>query len=122
MQYSQVIVEHFINPQNVGAWSPADKNIFTARVGTQQSGDVVQLQIKINNNVIECAKFKAYGCVPTIAACSYVTQWLKNKSIAAAVQLSSEHISEALDIPSLKMHCALLVEDAVKSAIHLHEG
>lgn len=117
MRYSSLIQEHFFNPSNVGSFDTSDENIGRAVVGSYENGAVIHFQIKIQENVIKALKFKAYGNVPTIAACSYVTQYLVNKTLLEAQELASEVLAAALEIPPLKMHCALLVEDAVKKAV-----
>lgn len=116
MKYSQLLLDHFFQPKNVGYFDATD-DVGTGIVGSYQNGAVVQLQIKSVDDVIVAACFKAYGSCPVIAACSYITEWLIQKSLEEACLLKSDLIIQALSIPMLKMHSALLVEDAVKAAI-----
>lgn len=118
LTYSPIILEHFNQPRNVGFLDPQTHEVGTGRMGTLVSGDVIRLQVKINGQqIIAEAKFKAQASVAIIAACSWVTEWLLGKSLAAAAQLQSSDIVTALNLPPLKIHCALLVADAVNAAI-----
>lgn len=118
MKYSPVILMHFHHPCNVGNFEARDLNTATGVAGTFTRGDIIQIQIKVKDHtLIEEARFKAYGSVVTIAAASFAAQWLQNKSIAEADQLDSCQIAQNLQLPGVKMHCALLAQDAVKAAI-----
>lgn len=117
MNYSKQILDHFYEPRNVGIFDINEQGVGTAVVGSYENGAVIHFQLKIKHNLIIAAKFKAYGNCPIIAACSYATDWLIDKTIERAKQLTSLSLMEALAIPELKIHCALLVEDAVKQAI-----
>jgi nitrogen fixation NifU-like protein len=112
-----MIQEHFFNPNNVGSFDARDENVGRAIVGSYENGVIIHFQIKVQENVIKALKFRAYGNVPTIAACSYVTQYLQHKTLSEAQELTSETLVVALEIPPLKIHCALLIEDAIKKAI-----
>lgn len=117
MKYSDCVLDHFFNPRNVGSFEPQEKNIGSAIIGAKENGAVVHLQVKVKDRRIVNAKFKAYGNCLIIAACSFVTDWLHHKTIDEANNLDTDFLVEALNIPPLKIHCALLVEDAVKAAL-----
>ncbi len=118
MAYSNQVVEHYENPRNVGAFDKADPSVGTGMVGAPACGDVMKLQIKVNEQgIIEDAKFKTYGCGSAIASSSLVTEWVKGKSLDEAMGLKNTQIAEELALPPVKIHCSILAEDAIKAAI-----
>ncbi|WP_115717725.1 Fe-S cluster assembly scaffold IscU [Gallaecimonas mangrovi] len=118
MAYSEKVIDHYENPRNVGSFDKNDPSIATGMVGAPACGDVMRLQLKINDDgIIEDAKFKTYGCGSAIASSSLVTEWVKGKSIAEAEALQNTAIAEELALPPVKIHCSILAEDAIKAAI-----
>lgn len=118
MPYSEKLMDHYEHPRNVGTLDKDDANVGTGMVGAPACGDVMRLQIKVNDKgVIEDAKFKTYGCGSAIASSSLVTEWVKGKSLDDAAKISNSAIAEALALPPVKIHCSILAEDAVKAAI-----
>lgn len=118
MVYSERMIEHCDNPRNVGTLDKNDLQVGTGVVGSPACGDVMRLQLKINNDgIIEDAKFKTFGCGSAIASSSLITEWVKGKSIADATQISNQKIAQELALPPVKIHCSVLAEDAVKAAI-----
>lgn len=118
MAYSEKVIDHYENPRNVGAFDKNDPSIATGMVGAPACGDVMKLQIKVNDQgIIEDAKFKTYGCGSAIASSSLVTEWVKGKSLEEAAQLKNTQIAEELALPPVKIHCSILAEDAIKAAI-----
>jgi nitrogen fixation NifU-like protein len=118
MAYSEKVIDHYENPRNVGSFDKNDPSIATGMVGAPACGDVMKLQLKIDEaGIIEDAKFKTYGCGSAIASSSLVTEWVKGKSIDEAQQLSNTEIAEELALPPVKIHCSILAEDAIKAAI-----
>ena len=118
MAYSQQVIDHYENPRNVGSFSKDDINVGTGLVGAPACGDVMRLQIKVNEQgIIEDAKFKTYGCGSAIASSSLVTEWVKGKSIEEAGSIKNSQIAEELALPPVKIHCSILAEDAIKAAI-----
>lgn len=118
MAYSEKVLDHYENPRNVGSFSKDEKNVGTGMVGAPACGDVMKLQIKVDDNgVIEDAKFKTYGCGSAIASSSLVTEWLKGKSLDQAMTIRNSDIAEELALPPVKIHCSVLAEDAIKAAI-----
>ncbi len=118
MAYSEKVIDHYENPRNVGSLDKEDKQVGTGMVGAPACGDVMRLQIKVNDDgIIEDAKFKTYGCGSAIASSSLVTEWLKGKSIDEATQIKNVDIVNELALPPVKIHCSVLAEDAIKSAI-----
>lgn len=119
MAYSDKVLDHYENPRNVGTLDKEDPNVGTGLVGAPACGDVMRLQLRINpeTDVIEDAKFKTFGCGSAIASSSLVTEWVKGKSINEAMELTNSQIVEELNLPPVKIHCSVLAEDAVKSAI-----
>lgn len=118
MSYSDKIIDHFENPRNVGSMDKEDSSVGTAIVGAPACGDVMKLQIKVNEEgVIEDAKFKTYGCGSAIASSSLVTEWVKGRTLDEAEQIKNSEIVEYLCLPPVKIHCSVLAEDAIKSAI-----
>ena len=116
MAYSDKVLDHYENPRNVGKWDPAD-NIGTGMVGAPACGDVMRLQIKVENDVIIDAKFKTYGCGSAIASSSLVTEWVKGMSLDDAAQIKNIDLANELALPPVKIHCSVLAEDAIKAAI-----
>ena len=119
MAYSDKIQDHFNNPRNVGSLDKNDPNVGTGVVGAPECGDVMKLQIKVNENgVIEDAKFKTFGCGSAIASSSLATEWLKGKTLDEAEQIKNTQIVEELSLPPVKIHCSVLAEDAIKTAVN----
>ena len=116
MAYSDKVIDHYENPRNVGKWDPAD-NIGTGMVGAPACGDVMRLQIKVEDNIITDAKFKTYGCGSAIASSSLVTEWVKGMSLETAAQIKNIDLATELALPPVKIHCSVLAEDAIKAAI-----
>ena len=118
MAYSAQVLDHYENPRNVGTFAKEIKRIGTGMVGAPACGDVMKLQIKVNENgVIEDAKFKTYGCGSAIASSSLVTEWVKGKTLDEASTIKNTQIAEELALPPVKIHCSILAEDAIKAAI-----
>jgi nitrogen fixation NifU-like protein len=118
MAYSSKVIDHYENPRNVGSFDKSDPNIGTGMVGAPACGDVMKLQIKVNDQgVIEDAKFKTYGCGSAIASSSLVTEWLKGKTLDQAGQIKNNEIATELALPPVKIHCSILAEDAIKAAV-----
>ncbi len=119
MAYSKEVIEHYEQPRNVGTLDKEDPTVGTGLVGAPACGDVMRLQIKVNpeTNVVEDAKFKTFGCGSAIASSSLVTEWVKGKTIDEALTLKNSQIVEELNLPPVKIHCSVLAEDAIKSAI-----
>ena len=118
MAYSEKLLDHYENPRNVGTLDKDDENVGTGMVGAPACGDVMRLQIKVNDEgVIEDAKFKTYGCGSAIASSSLVTEWVKGKSVEDAAKISNAQIAEELALPPVKIHCSILAEEAIKAAI-----
>ncbi|WNC71407.1 Fe-S cluster assembly scaffold IscU [Thalassotalea psychrophila] len=118
MAYSEKVIDHYENPRNVGSFDKNDPQIATGMVGAPACGDVMKLQLKIDDNgIIEDAKFKTYGCGSAIASSSLVTEWVKGKSIDEAAEIKNTAIAEELALPPVKIHCSILAEDAIKAAI-----
>ena len=118
MAYSEKVIDHYENPRNVGKMNAEDPDVGTGMVGAPACGDVMRLQIKVNDNgVIEDAKFKTYGCTSAIASSSLVTELIKGKTLEEAEQLKNTAIAEELELPPVKIHCSILAEDAIKAAV-----
>lgn len=118
MAYSDKVLDHYENPRNVGALDKNDPTVGTGMVGAPACGDVMKLQIKVNDQgIIEDAKFKTYGCGSAIASSSLVTEWVKGKSLDEAAQIKNTDIAQELALPPVKIHCSILAEDAIKAAI-----
>lgn len=123
MAYSDKVLDHYENPRNVGNFPTSDNSIGTGMVGAPACGDVMKLQIKVNDNgIIEDAKFKTYGCGSAIASSSLVTEWVKGKTLEQAGQIKNSQIAEELALPPVKIHCSILAEDAIKAAIKDYRG
>jgi nitrogen fixation NifU-like protein len=116
MAYSEKGLDHYENPRNVGKWDPAD-NIGTGMVGAPACGDVMRLQIKVKDGVIEDAKFKTYGCGSAIASSSLLTEWVKGQTLEEAGAIKNTDLANELALPPVKIHCSVLAEDAIKAAI-----
>ena len=118
MSYSDKVIDHFENPRNVGSLDKKDNQVGTAIVGAPACGDVMKLQIKVSKDgVIEDAKFKTYGCGSAIASSSLVTEWVKGRTLEEATEIKNKDIAEHLSLPPVKIHCSVLAEEAIKSAI-----
>ena len=118
MAYSEKVIDHYENPRNVGKLDDSSKNVGTGMVGAPACGDVMRLQIQVNSDgIIEDAKFKTYGCGSAIASSSLLTEWVKGKHINEAEAIKNTEIAEELALPPVKIHCSVLAEDAIKSAI-----
>ncbi|RYE70133.1 MAG: Fe-S cluster assembly scaffold IscU [Oxalobacteraceae bacterium] len=118
MAYSDKVLDHYENPRNVGAFDKNADDVGTGMVGAPACGDVMKLQIKVNEaGVIEDAKFKTYGCGSAIASSSLVTEWVKGKSLDEALAIKNTQIAEELALPPVKIHCSILAEDAIKAAV-----
>lgn len=118
MAYSDKVIDHYENPRNVGTFDKNDESVGTGMVGAPACGDVMRLQIKVNDEgIIEDAKFKTYGCGSAIASSSLITEWVKGKSLDDALAIKNSEIAEELELPPVKIHCSILAEDAVKAAI-----
>lgn len=119
MAYSEKVIDHYENPRNVGSFGKDDDNVGTGMVGAPACGDVMKLQIKVNDQgVIEDAKFKTYGCGSAIASSSLVTEWVKGKTLDEATEIKNTAIAEELALPPVKIHCSILAEDAIKAAVN----
>lgn len=118
MAYSDKVMDHYENPRNVGSLDTGADNVGTGMVGAPACGDVMRLQIQVNDNgVIEDARFKTYGCGSAIASSSLVTEWVKGKTLEEAQQIKNSDIAEELALPPVKVHCSVLAEDAIKAAV-----
>ena len=118
MAYSYKVIDHYENPRNVGTFDKNDESVGTGMVGAPACGDVMRLQIKVNDEgIIEDAKFKTYGCGSAIASSSLITEWVKGKSLDDALAIKNSEIAEELELPPVKIHCSILAEDAVKAAV-----
>ncbi len=120
MAYSDKVVDHYTNPRNIGTLDKADTNVGTGLVGAPECGDVMRLQIQVNDEtgVIEDAKFKTFGCGSAIASSSLATEWIKGKTIDQALTIDNMDIVEELALPPVKIHCSVLAEDAIRAAIN----
>ena len=118
MAYSDKVLDHYENPRNVGGCDKGDESVGTGMVGAPACGDVMKLQIKVNQDgVIEDARFKTYGCGSAIASSSLVTEWVKGKTLDQAMEIRNSQIAEELALPPVKIHCSILAEDAIKAAV-----
>ena len=117
MAYSEKVLDHYENPRNVGKMDMKDPTVGTGMVGAPACGDVMKLQIKVNGGVIEDAKFKTYGCGSAIASSSLLTEWVKGRTLDEVKDIKNTDIVEELNLPPVKIHCSVLAEDAIKSAI-----
>jgi nitrogen fixation NifU-like protein len=117
MAYSEKVIDHYENPRNVGSFAKDDLDVGTGMVGAPACGDVMKLQIKVEDGVITDAKFKTYGCGSAIASSSLVTEWVKGKTLDQAGKITNSTIAEELALPPVKIHCSILAEDAIKAAV-----
>jgi nitrogen fixation NifU-like protein len=115
--YSDKVLDHYENPRNVGAFEKNDPSVGTGMVGAPACGDVMKLQIKVENDIITDARFKTYGCGSAIASSSLVTEWVKGKTLEQAGTIKNSEIAQELALPPVKIHCSILAEDAIKAAI-----
>jgi len=121
--YSDKVLDHYENPRNVGTLDKDDSSVGTGMVGAPACGDVMKLQIKVNDNgIIEDAKFKTYGCGSAIASSSLLTEWVKGQSVDEALKIKNSDIAEELALPPVKIHCSVLAEDAIKAALADYKG
>jgi len=119
MAYSERVLDHYENPRNVGSFAKDDPNVGTGMVGAPACGDVMKLQIKVDENgIIQDARFKTYGCGSAIASSSLVTEWIKGKTLDQAGSIKNTEIAEHLALPPVKIHCSILAEDAIKAAVN----
>lgn len=117
MAYSGKVIDHYTNPRNVGALDKSDSRVGTGLVGAPECGDVMRLQIQVEDGIIADAKFKTFGCGSAIASSSLATEWIKGRSLEEALKIDNMEIVEELALPPVKIHCSVLAEDAIKSAI-----
>lgn len=117
MAYSDKVVDHFNNPRNVGSLDKADPSVGTGIVGAPECGDVMRLQLKVKDGIIEEARFKTFGCGSAIASSSLATEWVKGRTVDEALTIKNTQIVEELSLPPVKIHCSVLAEDAIKAAI-----
>ena len=118
MAYSEKLIDHYENPRNVGGFDKGDDQVGTGMVGAPACGDVMKLQIRVNEaGIIEDARFKTYGCGSAIASSSLVTEWVKGKTLDEALTIRNTQIAEELALPPVKIHCSILAEDAIKAAV-----
>jgi nitrogen fixation NifU-like protein len=117
MSYSAAVIDHYENPRNVGSFDKSDDTVGTGMVGAPACGDVMKLQIKVEDGIITDAKFKTYGCGSAIASSSLVTEWVKGRTLDEAGAIKNSDIAEELALPPVKIHCSILAEDAVKAAV-----
>ena len=123
MAYSDKVLDHYENPRNVGSLDKDDSSVGTGMVGAPACGDVMKLQIKVNDDgIIEDAKFKTYGCGSAIASSSLLTEWVKGQSVDEALKIKNSDIAEELALPPVKIHCSVLAEDAIKAALADYKG
>lgn len=118
MAYSEKVIDHYENPRNVGSFDKSEEGIGTGVVGAPACGDVMKLQIKVRNGIIEDAKFKTFGCGSAIASSSLITEMVKGKNLSDASKIKNTDIAEELSLPPVKIHCSVLAEDAIKAAIN----
>ncbi len=117
MAYSEKVIDHYNNPRNMGSFKKDEEGVGTGIVGAPECGDVMKLQIKVENDTIVDAKFKTFGCGSAIASSSLATEWLKGKSVEEAGKIKNTEIVQELNLPPVKIHCSVLAEDAIKSAL-----
>ena len=117
MAYSDKVIDHYENPRNVGSFAKDEEGVGTGMVGAPACGDVMKLQIKVQDGIITDAKFKTYGCGSAIASSSLVTEWVKGKTLDQAGSIKNSEIAEELALPPVKIHCSILAEDAIKAAV-----
>jgi len=117
MAYGEKVLDHYENPRNVGSFDATDDTVGTGMVGAPACGDVMKLQIRVEDGVITDARFKTYGCGSAIASSSLVTEWVKGKTLEQAQEISNSEIASELALPPVKIHCSILAEDAIKAAV-----
>ena len=117
MAYSQSVIDHYENPRNVGSFAKDDEDVGTGMVGAPACGDVMKLQIKVQDGIITDARFKTYGCGSAIASSSLVTEWVKGQTLDQAATIKNSAIAQELSLPPVKIHCSILAEDAIKAAV-----
>jgi nitrogen fixation NifU-like protein len=117
MAYSDKVLDHFNNPRNVGSFPKEDTNVGTGLVGSPACGDLMKLQLKVENNIIVDARFKTYGCGSALASSSLVTEWVKGQTLEQAAKIKNSEIAEELSLPPIKIHCSILASDAIAAAI-----
>lgn len=118
MAYSDKVIDHYENPRNVGSFDKTDKQVGTGMVGAPACGDVMKLQIKVDDSGrVADAKFKTYGCGSAIASSSLITEWVRGKTLDEVLEIKNQHIAEELALPPVKIHCSILAEDAIKAAV-----
>lgn len=117
MAYSDQVIDHYENPRNVGSFGKDEQDVGTGMVGAPACGDVMKLQIKVEDGIIRDARFKTYGCGSAIASSSLVTEWVKGKTLDQAASIKNSEIAEELALPPVKIHCSILAEDAIKAAV-----
>ena len=122
MAYSDKVLDHYQHPRNVGSFPKNSANIGTGVVGAPECGDVMKLQIKVEDGIIVDARFKTYGCGSAIASSSLITEWLKDKTLAEATEITNTEIVEELSLPPVKIHCSVLAEDSIRAAIKDYES
>jgi len=118
MAYSNQVIDHYENPRNVGSFAKDEEGVGTGMVGAPACGDVMKLQIKVEDGIITDARFKTYGCGSAIASSSLVTEWVKGKTLDQAGSIKNSEIAEELALPPVKIHCSILAEDAIKAAVN----
>ncbi len=118
MAYSEKVIDHYENPRNVGSFDKSDPSVGTGMVGAPACGDVMKLQIKVEDGIIIDAKFKTYGCGSAIASSSLVTEWVKGRTLAEAASIKNSEIASELALPPVKIHCSILAEDSIKAAVN----
>jgi nitrogen fixation NifU-like protein len=121
MAYGKKLLDHYENPQNVGSFDKNDPNVGTGLVGAPACGDVMKLQIKVEDGIIQDAKFKTFGCGSAIASSSLITEWVKGRTLEEAKSIKNVQIAKELALPPVKIHCSVLAEDSIKAAIHDYE-
>ena len=117
MAYSEKVIDHYENPRNVGKFDADQSNVGTGMVGAPACGDVMRLQIEVEDGIIRDAKFKTYGCGSAIASSSLLTEWVKGRSLEQAAEIKNVDLAQELELPPVKIHCSVLAEDAIKAAI-----
>ena len=122
MAYSSKVLDHYENPRNVGSMDKTNPNVGTGMVGAPACGDVMKLQIKVEDGIITDAKFKTYGCGSAIASSSLVTEWVKGRTVDEAVEINNAEIATELALPPVKIHCSILAEDAIKAAVENYKN
>ena len=120
-KYHKKIIEHFENPRNIGSFKKGEHNIFTGLVGAPACGDVMKIELKIEDDKVVDCKHKVFGCGSAISASSYATEWIKNKTVEEVEQITNKDIAKHLNLPPVKLHCSMLAEDAIKNALQKYK-